>query len=255
MNRTLLNYRLLPKTLTVSCIVAAIATGCAPAQRLLSLRPQIVFDRANLSIQVVPASKPGEYTVSGAADLPEGTELTVAAIRYLHLSQSSVPVATAKPTYSILAYDVVEIVGDRWQTQLPLWKVAPDGTFQETWQLNESDLALAVEPEERVLFLATLAPIHNLQEIERQLAAGNQRFASRFIQTTAEGSRYLQTSEMVALSLPTGATTALEALREDGNGGWGNLYLPLPDPPNPHQLEFPGQRQTNAPASQGELLY
>ena len=255
MFQTLSTYRWLPKTIALSSLFAVIATGCTPAQRSRLFQSQTDLDTVELSIQVERTGEPGEYAISGMADLPEGTELTVAAIRYLHLSQSLVPIEDAIPTYSILAYDEVEIVGTRWSTQLSLWKIASDGVYQETWQLHESELALALEPEEQVLFLATLAPIYNLQEIERQLAVSNRRLARSFIQTTAAGSRYLQTGEVVAIDLPTGRTIPLETRPEDINGGWGNRYLPLPDPPNLRQLEFPEQRQTNAPISQDELLY
>ncbi len=234
--------------------VAILTASCSPAQRTLLFRPQIDFDKANLSIQVEATGIPGEYALSGKADLPRETELTVAAVRYLHLSESSLQV-DPQPTYSILAYDVVKVEGDHWQTRLPLWQVAPDGVFQETWQLNQPDLELAVEPDEQVLFLVTLAPIHNLQEIERQLASGNQEFASRFIQISSAGSRYLQTGQTRVVELPTGKTNPLGDRPEDINGGWGNRYLPLPDPPNTRQLQFPEHRQTNAPIAQEELLY
>ncbi|MEM9006007.1 MAG: hypothetical protein AAGE59_21090 [Cyanobacteria bacterium P01_F01_bin.86] len=245
----------LTQILVLVCTLAMLTAGCTPAQKAFLSRPQIDFDKVKLDIQVQPTDELGEYIVSGTADLPQETELTVAAIRYLHLSQATIQTADLKPTYAILAYDVVQVKGDRWRTRLPLWQIAPNGEFKETWQLHEPDLALAVEPEEGVLFLVTLAPIHNLQEIEQQLAIGNQQIASRFIHITSEGSRYLQTGEMVKVDLPTRKTTPPGEQPEDINGGWGNRYLPLPDPPNTRQLEFPEHRQTNAPVAREELLY
>ena len=248
-------HRPLVKILATAGTIAILASSCTPAQRTkLLFRPQLDFDKADLSIQVESTGRPGEYALFGKADLPRGTELTVAAIRYLHLSQS--PLQTnPRPTYSILAYDVVKMQSDSWQTRLPLWQVAPDGVFKETWQINELDLQLAVEPDDQVLFLVTLAPIHNLQEIERQLASGNQQFASQFVQISPAGSRYLQTGQTLIVDLPSGKTNPLSDRPEDINGGWGNRYLPLPDPPNTRQLEFPDHRQTNAPVAQEELLY
>lgn len=242
------------KILVTACTLAALITGCTSTQRTLFSRPQIDFDKANLSIQVEATGIPGAYALSGKADLPRGTELTVAAVRYLHLTES--PLQTdPQPTYSILAYDVVKMESDRWQTRLPLWQVDPDGVFKETWQLHQPELDLAVEPDAQVLFLVTLAPIHNLQEIERQLASGNQQFASRFIQISPAGSRYLQTGQTLAVDLPTGKTNPVGEDPDDINGGWGHRYLPLPDSPNTRQLKFPDHRQTNAPVAQEELLY
>ena len=242
------------RTLTIGGILAATTASCASAP-LQMFRSQPNFDRAILAIQIEPTTEPGQYAVSGVADLPRGVELTVMAIRYLHLNQSPLKAGDPQPTYSILAYDTVEVDGDRWETQLSLWKVAPDGAFKETWQLHEPNLKLAVEPDDDVIFLATLSPLDDLEIIERQLARDNRRFASRFIQTTAEGSRYLQAGQSLTIELPTGATIPTEPLPEDLNGGWGNRYLPLPDLPNTRQLDFPEQRQTNAPVSRGELLY
>ncbi|MFE4104735.1 hypothetical protein [Almyronema epifaneia] len=249
----LANWRLL-RSLVTCCLVLAIAASCTSARSLV-WRTQTSRAKANLEIQVAPAAKPGQYTLSGTADLPKGTELTVIAVRYLHLSQSPFKTVDPKPTYSILAYDTVNVEGNRWQTQLELWRVAPSGQFQEAWQLTEPDLALAVEPEAQVVFLATLAPIHDLQAIEQQLARRDRQFASRFVQTTAEGNRYLQTGQVLAVNLPTGTTTPVATRAEDINGGWGNRFLDLPDPPNTRQLEFPDQRQTNAPVAREELLY
>lgn len=246
-------WRLL-RHLATGCLIAAIAVSCTPWQSI-GLRPRHNLSNASLDIQVEPTTKPGQYAISGTADLPQGTELTVAAIRYLHPSQAPRETVNPKPTYSILAYDSVEIEGDRWQTQLSLWRAATNGEFKEVWQLNEPELELTVEPDAQVMFLATLGPIYSLQAIEQQLALENRQFASRFIQITSEGGRYLQTSQVLAIELPTGTTTPVGTRPEDINGGWGNRYLPLPDLPNTRQLEFPDHRQTNAPVAREELLY
>lgn len=241
--------------LLVLGILGAIAvTGCSSIQSFLSRTP-VVPNEAILQMQVAPTAESGQYQVSGVADLPTGTELSLIAIRYLHLKQSPLGRDRLKPTYSILDYRTIEAEGGRWQTQLSLWKVAPDGQYKEAWQLQEPELRLAVEPEKDVLFLASLSPMDDLEEIERQLAGNSQRFASRFVRTTGEGSRYLRIGQMVSVNLPEG-TTAPNPIREDDlNGGWGNRFLELPDPPNTIQYEFPDHRQTNAPLSSEEILY
>ncbi|NER79932.1 MAG: hypothetical protein F6K42_10180 [Leptolyngbya sp. SIO1D8] len=246
------NWRLL-RNCIAGCFIVVVAGGCASAQRVF--RSQVTLDEANLAIQVEPTDESGQYTISGMADLPQGTELTVAAVRYLHLTNVPLKAGKLNPTYSILAYDTVKVRDDRWQTELSLWQVAPNGEFMETWQIDEPELQLSVEPQEEVIFLVSLAPIHNLRAIEQQLARENQQFARRFIQTSAEGSRYLQTGELLEIDLPTGSTTPLAIRPEDINGGWGKRYLQLPDLPNTRQLEFPENRQTNAPISNEEMLY
>jgi hypothetical protein len=234
--------------------VGAIATGCRPSP-LWNFRSGDRVDHAQLTLAVQPQTTPGQYALSGEAEVPNGTNLTVLAIRHLQLQQPPLHTVEPVPTYSILAYDTVEVRDDRWQTTLALWKVAPNGEYREAWQLQTPDLQLAVEPQDQVQFLATLAPVDDLEVIAQNLGANNQRFAQQFIQTTSEGNRYLQIDTVKAIALPTGKTDSVDSHEADLNGGWGNRYLELPDLPNDIQLEFPKQRQTNAPIGEGEFLY
>jgi hypothetical protein len=219
------------------------------------LRPQPSLEEADLTLNVEPQNQPGTFLVAGTADLPNGTELNVIAIRRLRLNQFPVVSAEPEPTYSILTYETVAVEGDRWQTPLALWQVASDGAYKEAWQLQAPELQLDVTAEDDVFFLVTLAPLNDLEAIEQQLAAENQRLDRQYIQTTAEGDRYLQTGQVLTVALPTGETDPIGIREEDINGGWGNRFLELPDLPNERQLEFPEQRQTNAPVMQEEFLY
>ncbi|NJN01533.1 MAG: hypothetical protein HC873_02285 [Leptolyngbyaceae cyanobacterium SL_1_1] len=204
-------------------------------------------------MQVEPEAEPGHYSVSGTASLPQGTQIYVVAVRYLHLQRS--PLLVAKPTFSLLAYTAVEVDNNRWQSHLSLWQVAPDGRYLEAWQIDQPSLKLAVKPDNQVLFLATLAPLEDLEAIEQILANRNQQFASRFIHTTQDAQRYLKIAQTLDIDLPFGATQPVAVRPEDINGGWGNRFLQLPDTPNTRQFEFPQQRQTNAPTDSREFLY
>lgn len=193
--------------------------------------------------------------VSGTAELPPDTKLNVLAVRQLRLQESPLTTLEPKPTYSILTYETTTVTSDRWQTMLNLWQVAPDGSYRETWQLQAPELDLNVIPEEEVFFLVTLGPVDDLVALERELAIANQRLAQQNIQTTAEGGRFLQTGQILTIDLPTGKTAPIAIREEDLNGGWGNRYQDLPDLPNNRQLQFPDQRQTNAPVDESEFLY
>lgn len=243
------------KRCTAGCLTVALITGCGSIQSFIN-SSRSSPEEASLEIQVTPGPPAsGLYDLSGTANLPDGTALTIMAIRYLHLRQPALQAAEPEPTYSILAFDVVETRNNRWQSQLALRQIAPDGQYQEAWQLHESDLDLAVDPDPAVVFLATLSPMDDLEAIEQQLSADNQQFASRFVRVTAEGDRYLQAAELQEIPLPRGATVPVATAPEDINGGWGNRFLQLPDPPNLLEFEFPDNRQTNAPLSSEELLY
>lgn len=243
-----------PMRLLLLALSGAIATGCASV-KLPRWRSQSPLKNADLTLTAQPTTAPGEYAVSGTAELPPNTELNVLAVRQLRLEQSPLTTLEPKSTYSILTYETVTVTSDRWQTNLTLWQVAPDGAYREAWQLQASELDLNVIPEEEVFFLATLGPVDDLAVIERELALANQRLARRNIQITADGGRFLQTGQILTIDLPTDKTAPIATREEDLNGGWGNRYLELPDLPNDRQLQFPNQRQTDAPVMQGEFLY
>lgn len=232
-------------------------TGCSQlpftAQQLPSLLPSLSTN-VNFQLRVTPSGRPGVYTVEGNTNLPDSSRIAVAAIRYLRsdkpLSQSLSP----NQTYSILAYQDVEVNKGKWQATLNLWKVAPNGQFQEAWQLEQSKLRLSLEPETEVTFLATLAPTDSLSETEQQLEKQGIKLVSSVVRNTSDGEQYVQASQVLPIALPTGQTTPPSQRPEDVNGGWGPRYLLLPEPPNPNKLERPNKRRTDAPLSPAEFL-
>jgi len=215
----------------------------------------------------------GVYAIAGETRLPQDTQITVAAIRYLSVDDlpANKPPAdksltdnliatdgTAQfnptPTYSILAYQSAQVAQGKWQTQLHLWQIAKDGKYQESWQLEQSRLGLSFKPSEKVMFLATLTPVDNLSALERQLARQGLRLADGTIRSTPEGQRYAQVNQFLAIALPTGKTAPPTPRAEEENYGWGDRYLIPPEPQNHHDLQFPSDRQTNAPPMPDEFL-
>jgi hypothetical protein len=231
--------------------------GCTPIQQVRSwLMPE--SPKASLQLQVQPGTKPGTYDVSGHTDFPNQTELRVAAIRYLLPSK---PVGNLrsqpKPTYAVLAYQPVKVVDGQWQASLNLWQVAKDGRYQEAWQLSQLELKLAVKPVPEVVFLATLAPgdeTEQVQRLEQQLQQRNTTLDSTLVSSTSDGQRYLRVARQLTVPQPQGRTTPPKLEAKDINGGWGRRYLIPPEPPIPYTLEFPHDRRTNAPAAVGEFL-
>lgn len=207
----------------------------------------------------------GVYAIAGETRLPENTQITVAAVRYLavdELPADKLPVDSLlvnssqynpTPTYSILAYQSAKVTKGKWQTQLDLWQVARDGKYQESWQLEQSRLGVSFKPSEKVMFLATLTPADDLSALEQQLAKRGMRLSSGTVRSTSEGQRYAQVNQSLAIALPTGKT-APPTSAEEANFGWGDRYLIPQEPQNPYDLQFPGDRQTNAPPMPGEFL-
>ncbi|MGQ4650698.1 hypothetical protein [Lyngbya aestuarii] len=192
--------------------------------------------------------------MEGKTNLPDKSRITVAAVRYLRPTNELSPSLSSEPTYSILDYKDVKVNKGQWEIQLNLWKIAPNGQFQESWQLDEAKLGLSLDPVNEVTFLATFAPTDPLAGIEQQLKKQGIKVESNLVYNTPDGQRYIQASQILPIPLPTGQTTPPQQRPEDINGGWGPRYLLLPEPPNINRLKQPSERRTDAPLSPSEFL-
>jgi len=238
-------------------LLLILCTACAeaplPVEQLPSFLPGIKM-QTGFEMRVKPLGNKGEYEIEGNTNLPDDSRIAVAAIRYLRHDDQSYEYISSEATYSILDYQDVKVNEGKWQINLNLWKIAPDGQFQEDWQLGQSELGLKLEPEPEVTFLATLAPTTQFSEIERQLHRQGIKIANKFIRNTSNGERFVQTSQMMTIDLPTGKTTPPPQKPEDYNGGWGPRYLLIPEPPIIYKLEKPKERRTDEPLSPEEFL-
>ena len=207
---------------------------------------------------VKPGDGLGRYNVSGTTGFPDRTALRVAAIRYLYPSSQSSMDQALRPTYSILAYNDSAIVENgAWNVSLSLWQTALNGQLLETWQSTQAALNLQVKPDEKVIFIATLAPgikVDALQFLEQQLLGKNQALDPAIVSRTVNGDRFLQMMQTVDAALPKGNKVPPSVTPDDLNGGWGNRFLMPEEPPNPNNLEFPANRRTNAPPTEREYL-
>ena len=238
-------------------LILLLNTSCSQApeaiRQLPSLLPNLSSD-AEFKIQVTPSGRFGAYTVTGKTNLPDKSRITVAAIRLLKPDNLRIKNLTPDQTYSILAYQDVKVDKGVWQTTLNLWKVAPNGQFKEAWQLEQSQLGISMAYEPNVTFLATVAPTDSLSELEAQLEKQGVKLVSNLVRNTVEGERYIQASQVLAIALPTGQTTPPQPRPEDINGGWGNRFLLIPEPPNINNYEKPKERRTTAPLAPSEFL-
>lgn len=235
----------LPPLLSAVALLG-LTTGCQFLSLPLQQRQTI-----DLSLQVQPVDAELKYQVTGNTNLPDQTPLTVAALRYLHLDETDAVQSKAESTYAILDYEVAEVRNGTWQAALNL--EAQAGQPYETWQLEQTRLGVTFQPEETVIFLATLAPPAELSQLEDRLNRQRKQLAGEAIRMTSEGQRYLQVSQTIAIAPPSNPGV-LAQTELDHNGGWGQRYLLIPESPNPIQLEMPEQRQTNAPPTTAEFL-
>lgn len=244
----------------------ALLTGLTSCRQLQQLQVgQLALEQLNLEqlnsaasvgldITVSASDQAGVFDLAGKTSLPDRTALVVLAVRYLNPAEPASIALNPEPTYSILAYQPVEVRQGRWQTQLNLWEVSANGQYQEAWQREQTKLGVSFDPTDNVVFLATLTPVNELRQLEQQLARRQQRLASQIIQSTSDGQRYAQVHQAIAVGLPTGNTAAPPPRPEDNNFGWGDRYIIPDEPPNPTNLQLPEQRQTNAPPRIEEFL-
>jgi hypothetical protein len=143
----------------------------------------------------------GEYSLQGSTNLPDSSQIAVTAVRYLIPTtgqQKSVLQDEGNINRSILDRQIVEVKQGRWQADLDIWKVAPDGKFQEVWQANQAQMKL--RPDSDVSFIATFEPTAQFNRAEIRLE-GKQ------IQFTNEGEVYVSASQRFSVPLPVGKTT------------------------------------------------
>jgi hypothetical protein len=229
-------------------LCSSLLSGCEPF-RWSKQRVNVAWD-----IRVTSSDRPGQYAIAGRADLPNRTPLTIIAVRYLHANDANSVALNADPTYSILAYSPAEVVDGQWQTRLNLWQVAPDGRYQEAWQLEQRRLNLTLKPDADVVFLALLSPIYALPKLERSLEKEGLRLPEQTLRTTLDGERFAQVNQSLEIALPVGKTAPTIPALDDRNDGWGSRYLIPKEPQNPIELSLPETRQTDAPPRTAEFL-
>ncbi|MFG6103998.1 hypothetical protein U2F10_17175 [Leptothoe sp. EHU-05/26/07-4] len=203
---------------------------------------------AEMDFTIEPGRNNYTYELQGTANFPNQTELNVLAMRQLSPTDDNVE---PKPTYSILDYQVVNVQNGRWQGELTFKQLADDGSRKETWQLDQSELNMDVEPLDTVVVMATYTPLDQLTTLERILAQQGLKVSPELLQTTFEGRRYLEMKKV--LDIPV--DNLVGARPELYNDGWGTRHILIEEPPLPYQVDFPKERQTNRPAEPTEFLY
>lgn len=224
----------------------------------------------SLNFSVESANRPGTYTVTGTTNLPDRSQITVSAIRYLFPTEGQRLGPDPNTTYSILDRQIAEVVQSNWQATLNLEQIASDGRVQEAWQLTQAQTELSLTPSPEVSFLATFDPLNqrslasdpdDTRTVARfaqssQLQGNTQELRGSLVRFTNEGQPYVQASQTLAIPLPTGKRQPPKLKPEDINGGWGNRYEIKPEPPVPSTMRPQPLKtdQIDAPLSPSEFL-
>ncbi len=239
------------KPIFTCLVLLAVSYGCV----------QKAPEEAQLEIKGVQSTgSNGIYNILGITNLPDSSQITVAAVRYLRPTEGQSGELLnndANTNRSILARQIVEVKQGQWQADLNLWQVAPNGSFQEIWQANQAQLKLT--PENGVTFIATFDPAGQGQKSEqtsKQPKPENQKLEGKLLRFTNEGETYMQASQILSIPLPVGKTIPPRPQPEDLNGGWGTRYQIPPQSIASKVTLLPQAkfRQTNAPLTPAEFL-
>lgn len=201
----------------------------------------------------------GLYKIAGSTNLPESSRIAVTAVRYLR-STAANPEEIIDDgqniNRSILARQIVEVKQGKWEAELNLWQVAPNGNFQETWQLDRDHKKLA--PENQVSFIATFDPQGQLPSSERenpqQSTPQYQNLEGKSLRFTNEGEKYVQASQYRSIPLPVGKTAPPRLEPEDFNDGWGNRSQIQAQDSTPMLPPVGKSQQTSFPLLTSEFL-
>jgi hypothetical protein len=225
--------------LTVVLLAVLLNTGCTQSINRFSRSSEPAVPQLEIE-RIDPFGQPGGYRVTGSTNLPDQTQITVSAIRYLQTSgQLS---SSSDSAYSVLARQFAPVEQGRWEANLPLWQVASDGKFQEAWQLNQGNLRMQVQPDPNVTFLVTLDPANQPATLQDQLESQGETLTGSLVQFNADGELYLQASKTLIVALPTGGTTPpIDQMNDEANSTPSSLGVTSASPPalSPTQTDTP----------------
>lgn len=216
-------------------------------------------NEAQLEIQSIQREDSrGLYKVVGSTNLPESSRIAITAVRYLRPTTTNTEQIVGdndgNVNRSILARQIVEVKQGKWEADLNLWEVSPNGNFVEVWQTNKNYKTLT--PEREVSFIATFNPVGQVPSSDKDSPQPTfQELEGKSLRFSNEGEKYVQASQYRSIALPVGKTTPVQ-VPEEFNNGWGNRYqLKAQSENSTSSLPTLGKsQQTNAPLTSSQFL-
>jgi len=204
--------------------------------------------------QIADTGQPGQFILSGTATLPDETPLTVSAVRRIN-PQPNDRSLDGESRYAILDRTSAMVREGRWQAQLSLWEISPDGYYQENWQLTNSK---GSEPELANLavdFWATLEPLDLAQSKLKDRSEVFDSTLNPLLNFTPSGEPYLKVIEPKLVALPSARAVVPVSLPEQERTTWKErLMLENPDIRLTEQPPIPFQANDNLPLPAENLL-
>jgi hypothetical protein len=204
--------------------------------------------------QIADTGQPGQFILSGTATLPDQTPLTVSAVRRIN-PQHNDRSLDGESQFAILDRTSAMVREGRWQAQISLWEISPEGYYQENWQLtnsNGSDPGLA---NLAVDFWATLEPRDLAQSKLKDRSEVSDSTLNPLLNFTPNGEPYLKVIEPKVVALPSARAAVPVSLPEQERTTWqGRLILENPDSRLTEQPPLPFKNNDNLPLPAENLL-
>jgi hypothetical protein len=203
--------------------------------------------------QVAETGQPGAFTLSGTATLPNQTPLTISAVRRLS-TEANDSSSEPEPLFSILDRKSAVVQDGRWQAQLTLWQVSPEGFYQEPWQRTGDGLAPS-QASSTVEFRAALEPPDLSRAKVKNRAAILDQATNPLLNFTPEGQPYLTVSESRVVALPSSSVAASAGMPTASRPGWqGRSLTDSPANSLTERQPLPFQESDNLPIPETNLL-
>jgi hypothetical protein len=183
-------------------VILMVVMGTACSQVADYLLPPNDRGSELLTIERVAESDgAGQFILSGKANLPKQTQLTVSAVRSLTLTTVD-DLSNQRILYGILDRQTAVVEDGRWQAKVSLWIPSPEGYYQENWQQEDALIIDDLRPNPMVDFFVTVEP----KEFTRSVATASQKElgldTTLLLNFTPDGEPYLKTSTALAIPLP-----------------------------------------------------
>lgn len=188
-------------------LLLALGTGCSRLPELWSN-----FSDSDTKVDFVidnigDARQSGGVSLRGTASLPNGTEVTVSALRILDAPDESFVEGTL---YAILDRQFVEVEDSQWQTNLSLRQPDVTNSGFESWQFSDDLRLNAISPSQNVVFLAMIEPRSFSGEVGEILTNATINEGDTQLEFTSNGEPYLQVSQSMTVPIPSGTATKRE---------------------------------------------
>jgi hypothetical protein len=178
----------------VAGLIGSLLVGCNQVQ---PLNPEF-------TMEIKPTGAGGTYNIMGQTNLTKPpTTVTIQAIRKLRPLANATRLTNREPMYAVVAEDRVETQDGKWQATLKLIQSDSTGTPLESWQINQNQVPLEVEPEGQVSFIAVTAPLDRSIRFVELNGSGAGSITNPVLQSATDGSNYLKAEQSITIAPPT----------------------------------------------------